>query len=399
MTKSAQTEAVRQGLRPEPGRPRAAAGVAYLVGRHIGFGVRGRLPHAAPAPYDEPPASAPVTHCEDSVDVRRPPVLRSRRDAKFFTWFDETLRPLLILVPTKFARSGASRRCKLPMLPLARRFTITALVACVGMASPAAAQPRNPREVIILTTTTTQDSGILQILTDTFARKYGLRVKTIVAGSGDALKQGARGEGDVLLTHSPDAEKAWMADGNGSSRRLVMYNDFVIIGPRGDPARVKGLKPVEALRRIATSKAAFVSRGDQSGTHVRELAIWKRAGINPKGQSWYRETGQGQGLTTDVASQFQAYAFTDRGTYLVHAKRLGLPILIENDPSLYNVYHVMPVNSARFARVNARGGQAFADWIVSPQAQAVIAQFGKAQYGRSLFVPAAGLREEKLLAN
>src|SRR5262249_2313944 len=230
--------------------------------------------------------------------------------------------------------------------------------------------------LISLTTTTTQDRGILRVLTDAFATKSGLAVKAIVAGSGDILKQGARGEGDVLLTHSPDAEKTWMADGNGTSRRLVMYNDFVIIGPDTDPAKIRGLKAAEALRRIAETKSAFVSRGDQSGTHVRELAMWKRAGIEPKGQSWYRETGQGQGLTMDVASQFQAYAFTDRGTYLVQAKRIGLPILVENDPALYNIYHVMPVNQAKFSKVNASAAQAFADWLVSPEGQRGIPDFG-----------------------
>src|SRR5262249_41986291 len=161
---------------------------------------------------------------------------------------------------------------------------------------------------------------------------------------------------------------------NGTSRRLVMYNDFVIIGPAVDPAKIKGLKAVDALRRIAETKTAFVSRGDQSGTHVRELATWKRAAIEPKGQSWYRETGQGQGLTMDVASQFQAYAFTDRGTYLVHAKRIGLPILVEGDPALYNIYHVMPVNSAKFPKVNASAAQVFADWLVSPEGQGTIAE-------------------------
>lgn len=268
-----------------------------------------------------------------------------------------------------------------------------------GLATPATAQPANSNELIVLTTTTTQDSGILRVLTDAFAKKSNLTVKAIVAGSGDILKQGARGEGDVLLTHSPEAEKLWMNDGNGTSRRLVMYNDFVIIGPDADPAKIRGLKAVDALRRIAETKSPFVSRGDQSGTHVRELATWKRAGIDPKGQSWYRETGQGQGLTMDVASQFQAYAFTDRGTYLVHAKRLGLPVLVENDPVLYNIYHVMPVNAAKFSRVNASAGQAFADWIVSPEGQAVIAEVGKAEYGRSLFTPAANLSEGQLLQN
>lgn len=285
------------------------------------------------------------------------------------------------------------------MARLARLLAVAALAAVIGLAAPVTAQPINPNELIILTTTTTQDSGILRVLTDAFAKKSGLAVKAIVAGSGDILKQGARGEGDVLLTHSPEAEKAWMAEGHGTSRRLVMYNDFVIIGPEADPAKVKGLKAADALRRIAETKTAFVSRGDQSGTHVRELAMWKRAGIDPKGQPWYRETGQGQGLTMDVASQFQAYAFTDRGTYLVHARRIGLPILVENDAALYNIYHVMPVNAAKFPKVNASGGQTFADWLVSPEGQGVIAEFGKAEYNRSLFIPAVNKREDELLGN
>src|SRR6266446_8278811 len=285
------------------------------------------------------------------------------------------------------------------MVQFARSLAVAVLVALTSLTASVTAQPVNPNELIILTTTTTQDSGILGVLTDAFAKKSGLSVKPIVAGSGDILKQGARGEGDVLLTHSPAAEKTWMAEGNGTSRRLVMYNDFVIIGPEADPAKIKGLKAADALRRIAEAKAPFVSRGDQSGTHVRELAMWKRAAVEPKGQAWYRETGQGQGLTMDVAAQFQGYAFTDRGTYLVHARRIGMPILVENDPGLYNIYHVMPANAAKFPKVNASAGRAFADWVVSPEGQAVIAEFGKAQFGRSLFIPAANLREEELLVN
>jgi tungstate transport system substrate-binding protein len=281
---------------------------------------------------------------------------------------------------------------------LARSLAIIVLLAFISSTPYAIAQP-NPNELIVLTTTTTQDSGILRVIADAFAKKSGLTVKTIVAGSGDILKQGARGEGDVLLTHSPAAEKAWMAEGNGTSRRLVMYNDFVIIGPEADSAKIRGLKAADALKRISDAKAVFVSRGDQSGTHVRELAMWKRAAVEPKGQPWYKETGQGQGLTMDVAAQFQGYAFTDRGTYLVHAKRIGLPILVEGDPALYNIYHVMPVNQAKFAKVNSAGAQAFADWLVSPEGQETIAEFGKAQYGRSLFIPAAGKREDELLAN
>ena len=285
------------------------------------------------------------------------------------------------------------------MFGLVRSLLVALVVALTGGAVSVMTQAAGTNELIILTTTTTQDSGILQVLTDAFTKKSGLAIKAIVAGSGDILKQGARGEGDVLLTHSPEAEKAWMADGNGTSRRLVMYNDFVIIGPEADPARIRGLKAAAALKQIAEAKSPFVSRGDQSGTHVRELALWKRAGIDPKGQGWYRETGQGQGLTMDVASQFQGYAFTDRGTYLVHAKRIGLPILVEGDSALFNIYHVMPVNQAKFPKVNAAASQAFANWVLSSDGQAVIGEFGKAQYGRSLFVPAAAKSEVELLQN
>jgi len=259
------------------------------------------------------------------------------------------------------------------------------------------AEERQSSELILLTTTTTRDSGVLDALTSTFETLHGSRVKAIVAGSGDVLKQGARGEGDVVLSHSPDAERAWMEAGNGTSRRLVMHNDFVLVGPAEDPASVAGQSAMEALRRIAAAQALFVSRGDQSGTHVRELAIWKRAGVDPTGQPWYQQTGQGQGLTMDVASQKRGYALTDRGTFLVQQQRLQLKVLVENDPGLLNIYHVMPVNPAKFPKVNARGGQAFADFLVSPAGQQVIANFGRERFGRSLFVPAAGRTEEELL--
>jgi tungstate transport system substrate-binding protein len=284
------------------------------------------------------------------------------------------------------------------MRGVSRLSTMLALVCIlVVMGSSAVRAQGTLGDVVILTTTTTQDSGILTHLTEAFAKATGWRTKTIVAGSGDILKQGARGEGDVVLTHSPAAEKAWMQEGYATSRRLVMYNDFIVIGPPHDPAQIKGLAAAEALKRIAETHAAFVSRGDQSGTHVRELAMWKRAGVDPKGQPWYRETGQGQGLTMEVASQHQAYAFTDRGTYLVHERRLGMAILVENDPALFNIYHVMPVDPQKFPKVNGKGGQAFADFLISPDGQQVIGAFGKEKYGRSLFVPAADKKEEDLV--
>jgi len=285
------------------------------------------------------------------------------------------------------------------MFRFALLLAVAQVVAFTGLTTSVMAQPVNSNELIILTTTTVQDSQILRVLTDAFAERSGLTVKAFVAGSGDILKEGARGEGDVLLTHSPEAEKVWMAEGNGTSRRLVMYNDFVIIGPEADPAKIKGLKAADALRRIAEAKAPFVSRGDQSGTHVREVAVWKRAGIEPKGQSWYHETDQRQGLTMHVASQSKAYALTDRGTYLVHARRIGLSVLVEDDPAMRNIYHVMTVNGAKFSKVNAAAGWAFAVWVTAPQGQAVIAEFGKAEYGRSLFVPAATKREDDLYRN
>lgn len=274
-------------------------------------------------------------------------------------------------------------------------------VAFGGLVALASVESGNSKELVFLSTPTTRDSGILRALTDAFAKKSNLAVKLIVGSSDQILKQGSRGEGDVLLTHSPEAERAWMAEGNGTSRRLVMYRDFVIVGPANDPAKIRGLRVTDALKRISDSKAPFVSRGDQSGTHMRELAMWKQAGIEPKGQAWYRETGQGQGLTMELASQLGAYTLTDRATYqvlaLVLVRRIALRILVQNDAGLYNIYHVMPVNAAKFPRVNQSAGQAFADWIVSADGQALISRFGQKEFGRSMFVPAADKREDDLL--
>jgi len=284
------------------------------------------------------------------------------------------------------------------MFPFTRFLTAAYVLACTGFVSSDIGQSINPRQLILLADTTARDSGILRVLTDAFNKKSGLVVKAITGSSGDILKQGSRGEGDVVLAHSPEAEKAWMAEGNGTSRRLVMYDEFVIIGPRNDPAKISGLKAADALRRIAETKALFVSRGDQSSTHMRELAMWKQAGIEPKDQSWYRETGRGQGMNMEIASQSQAYTFTDQHTYrvltLVLVRRISLRTLVKNDPALFNLYHVMPVNGAKFPQVNAPGGQGFADWVVSPEGQAVIARFGTKEFGGSLFVPAATMRED-----
>jgi len=250
--------------------------------------------------------------------------------------------------------------------------------------------------VILSTTTSTQDSGLLDVLVPMFERKSGLTVKTISVGTGQALALAARGEADVTLAHAPSLEKKYVDEGKMANRRLVMYNDFVIIGPPADPARIKGLpKALDALRRIAESQSRFVSRGDKSGTHTLELALWKQAGIEPKG-AWYIESGQGMGQTLGIASDRRAYALTDRGTYLAFQKRVDLPILVEKDRPLLNIYSVMEVSPANGPRVNAAGGRAFAEFMLAPETQTVIKSFGVDKYGQPLFVPVAGKRDEDL---
>jgi len=260
-------------------------------------------------------------------------------------------------------------------------------------ASPALAQSH---VVILSTTTSTQDSGLLDVLVPLFEKRTGLTVKTISVGTGQALALAARGEADVTLAHAPGLEKKYVEDGKMSTRRLVMYNDFVIIGPADDPARIKGLpNAVDALRRIAESQSRFVSRGDKSGTHVLEQGLWTQAGLEPKG-AWYIESGQGMGQTLGIANERRAYTLTDRGTYLAFARRIDLPIMVERDRPLLNVYSVMEVNPANGPRVNAAGGEAFAEFMLAPETQAVIRTFGVDKYGQALFVPIAGKKDEDL---
>jgi tungstate transport system substrate-binding protein len=267
---------------------------------------------------------------------------------------------------------------------------LAALAALLWATVPAAAQSTS---VILSTTTSTQDSGLLDVLVPLFESKTGYTVKTLSVGTGQALALAGRGEADVALVHAPALEKKYVADGKLLNRRLVMYNDFVIIGPAKDPARIKGLpSAVEAMKKIAASQARFVSRGDKSGTNILELALWKQAGVEPRG-AWYIESGQGMGQTLGIADDRRAYTLTDRGTYLAFSKRIDLPILVEKDRPLLNIYSVMEVNPANGPRVNTAGGKAFADFMVSPDTQAVIKTFGVARYGQPLFVPVAGRTE------
>jgi tungstate transport system substrate-binding protein len=250
--------------------------------------------------------------------------------------------------------------------------------------------------VILSTTTSTQDSGLLDVLVPMFEKQSGLSVKTISVGTGQALALAARGEADVTLAHAPGVEKKYVEDGKMSNRRLVMYNDFVLIGPPDDPAKIKGLpKAVDALKRIAESQSRFVSRGDKSGTHVLEQGLWKQAGLEPRG-AWYIESGQGMGQTLGIANDRRAYTLTDRGTYLAFQKRVDLPILVEKDRPLLNIYSVMEVNPANGPRVNVAGGKAFAEFMLAPETQAVIKAFGVDKYGQPLFVPVAGKKDEDL---
>lgn len=247
--------------------------------------------------------------------------------------------------------------------------------------------------MILATTTSTQDSGLLDVLIPLFEKKTGYTVKTIAVGTGQSLALGDRGEADVVLVHAPKLELEYLAKGNLINRQLVMHNDFVLVGPPDDPASTMGMKKaVAAMKKIAERHSRFVSRGDNSGTHAKEQFLWKAAGIEPKGP-WYIESGQGMGATLTIASEKGAYTLTDRATYLAFKKRIQLAVLLERDAPLLNIYHVMEVNPARHPRVNAAGGKAFADFLVSPEAQAVITRFGVEKYGEPLFFPDAGKPE------
>jgi tungstate transport system substrate-binding protein len=276
---------------------------------------------------------------------------------------------------------------------LTRITTLAATLAILVWATVALAAPKS---IILATTTSTQDSGLLDVLVPLFEKDSGLQVKTISVGSGQAMKMGEKGEADVLLVHSPDAEKKFMSEGYGFSRRLVMHNDFIILGPSADPAKVKGTKADEAMKRISQTGAMFASRGDNSGTHAKEKGLWKAAGVNPEGQKWYQQTGLGMGQTLNVAAEKKAYILTDRATYLSLKKGLGLEILVEGDGKLLNIYHVIELNPVKSPKINAPGGKAFADFMVAKKTQEIIGRFGVDKFGAPLFFPDAGKKPESL---
>jgi len=245
-----------------------------------------------------------------------------------------------------------------------------------------------PGRLILATTTSTQDSGLLDVILPDFRQQFGVDVDVIAVGTGQALQIGKDGNADVLLVHARAQEDAFMADGHGARREDVMYNDFVIVGPESDPAGIKGLATAaEAFKKIADSNATFISRGDNSGTHSKELAIWKQLDMEPSG-AWYLSAGQGMGEVLTMTNEQQAYTLSDRATYLARTKQgLDLIVLVEKDKILLNPYGIISVNPAKGPQINADLADKFVDWIISLPVQQMIAEYGKADFGESLFVP------------
>jgi len=249
--------------------------------------------------------------------------------------------------------------------------------------------PANP-ELILATTTSTRDSGLLDALLPVFEEQSGYKVKMVAVGTGAALAMGEEGNADVLLVHAPSSEEELMAKGFGSQRDLIMHNDFIIVGPKDDPAGIGGMTVAsDAFAKIAEAQSIFVSRADDSGTNKKELAIWKTAGVTPEGV-WYLESGQGMGDTLRIASEKFGYTLTDRATYLANQATLELDILVEGDPVLLNIYHVIVVNPDKWPKVNVEGAKAFAAFLTSKDTQKLISEFGVAEYGAPLFFPDAG---------
>jgi len=280
----------------------------------------------------------------------------------------------------------------------------TLLVACGGGgATTSVSPPANP-DLIMASTTSTRDSGLMDILIPIFEQKTGYKMKPVYVGSGAAMNMGKEGNADVLLVHSPAAEVAFMNDGYGSDRKLVMHNDFIIVGKPADPAGIKGTaSATDALQKIADAKSTFYSRGDNSGTDALEKGLWKKIGINVADNSttnppWYIQGGAGTGMLDllRLVSEKGGYTITDRATYLANKSQLDLVILVEGDPLLLNIYHVIQVNPAKFPKVNAAGAKAFADFMVSAEAQKAIGDYGTDKYGAPLFFPDAGKTEAEL---
>lgn len=250
-------------------------------------------------------------------------------------------------------------------------------------------QPQQEKVLKLATTTSTQDSGLLDAILPDFENENNYKVKVIAVGSGQAMEMGSKGDADVLLVHSRAAEDKFIEDGFGVDRKDVMHNDFVIIGPETDPAKIKGMTDsTKAMAAIANAKATFLSRGDDSGTHKKELSVWKKAGIEPQGD-WYKSVGKGMGDTFRMADEMKAYTLIDRATYLNLKDKYNLAILVEKDAPLLNPYGVIAVNPEKFSNVDYDGATAFINWITSEKVQKMIGEYGQDKFGQALFIPDA----------
>lgn len=277
------------------------------------------------------------------------------------------------------------------LFEITRRAMMAAAVGAAlwGFAAPVAAQTTEKPFITVASTTSTEQSGLFKHLLPQFTEKTGIEVRVVAVGTGQALKIGERGDADVVFVHAKSAEEDFVAKGFGVDRSDVMYNDFVLVGPKGDPAGITGSgDAVKALQAIAEKKAPFVSRGDDSGTHKAELDLWKLAALDPKADgNWYRETGSGMGPALNTAAGMDAYILADRGTWLSFKNRGDLAILVEGDDRLFNQYGIILVNPTRHAHVKEKEARAFIDWVVSPEGQAAIADY-KIE-GEQLFFPNA----------
>lgn len=256
-------------------------------------------------------------------------------------------------------------------------------------------QEEEPKEtggrIILATTTSTQDSGLLDYILPVFEEEYGITVDVVAVGTGKALEMGRNGEADILLVHAKESEEEFVAEGHGLERRDVMYNDFILVGPAEDSLGLKenyGNDILGALTAISENEATFVSRGDDSGTHKKELSIWSAAGIEPAGD-WYVEAGAGMGDVLKMADEMQAYTLTDRATYLNMRDVLELEILVEGDENLFNQYGIIPVNPEKSEQINAEGAQKLFEWFLSDEAQNLIGEYGVEEFGQPLFTPNA----------
>jgi tungstate transport system substrate-binding protein len=297
------------------------------------------------------------------------------------------LLTLLLVLAITLTACGASATPTAAPVPATEAPTATEVPTQAPTAIPA---PANP-DLILATTTSTQDSGLLDVLIPMFEEQTGYKVKTVAVGSGEAIKMGQEGNADVLLVHSPAAEATFMSDGWGKDRTLIMHNDFVVVGPAADPAKIKGLGPADAFKAIAAAEATFVARADKSGTSTKELGIWTKAELDPATTkpAWYLETGQGMGASLTIASEKGAYILTDRATYLANKANLQLEILVEKNKTLLNVYHVMTIDQTKWPKTNYDGAVAFMKFMTDPATQEVIGQFGVDKFGQQLFVPDA----------